>query len=342
MEKRVVTYGIWLFCSWSLLNAVSHTNQTSYIPRSLAYDVVQEYALNYNRVFHADHTREYEKPVAKSAFNLQASCLYQESCNRDALAEYFLFGGKTELIIDQQGNGDIGSGWLGLFAGGDQQNFHGSFSLAPHRSVLGVILQTHADLSSWMDGVWLQVVLPLVHVSHDLGFKEEVSSSLLDAGSFPSIAAALNNPAWRYGKISDKRLSRSGCDDVSCKLGWSIVRYEKVRVDLHTDLLVPLGDRPQAEFLFEPIVGMGNHIGLGGGADFQFEIFRTTNQKLRLLTHLSYKHLFAATEKRSFDIKGKPWSRYMIYNTEGSNLVSALPGINFFTFDTRVLPGGAF
>src|SRR6185503_16181649 len=112
-SRGVLTALTSVLISWSLAQSVTHTHQTVHIPRSLAYDVVQEYALGYHRVFHAHHKREYDKPMKKSAFDFQARGIYQETCNDEGLAQYFLLGGKTELVVDQQGNGDIGSGWLG-------------------------------------------------------------------------------------------------------------------------------------------------------------------------------------------------------------------------------------
>ena len=76
----------------------------------------------------------------------------------------------------------------------------------------------------------------------------------------------------------------------------------------------PTGNRPTGIFLFEPIIGNGHHWEFGGGFNGHWDFWATEDE----CTYASFyvdaivTHLFIATQKRTFDLRGKPFSRYML------------------------------
>ncbi len=144
------------------------------------------------------------------------------------------------------------------------------------------------------------------------------------------------------GTCTSGSLSKTGIDDLLLKLGYSVVRQDDVRVDIYGELLVPLNESQTAEFVFEPMIGNGGHVGLGAGIFVDGEWDLDHGHFLAFLGDIRYRYLFSSTEKRSFDVKGKPFSRYMFYNREGDDQFFqffASNGINLFTEDLRVRPG---
>ena len=118
--------------------------------------------------------------------------------------------------------------------------------------------------------------------------------------------------------------------------------------------MIPTGNKPCAEFLFEPIVGHNKHFGITAGSEFCVKLWEDMEEgkAVRFAASCDGLYLFKKCEKRSFDLKCRPWSRYMqVYKNkeaaeteeaQGRNDQAAIlngePGINYFTKDLTVRP----
>ena len=210
--------------------------------------------------------------------------------------------------------------------------------MRPDREVWGVTLSYHHDLSSFIDNAWFSIMLPFIEAHHDLHFKETIESTTFDPSSFLTIGEALNNPDWVYGKWRTKGLSKTGLDDVLFKIGYGVFRWNRLRLELYVSFLIPVNEAQTAECVFEPMVGNGDHFQVGGGLNFEAEFVKSKHHGLSLLLDVDYRYGFSGTEKRSFDIMGKPWARYMNYQEENKTVADIRPGINFFTRELDVRP----
>jgi hypothetical protein len=342
IRKRVcIQLAIAVSCIVFPLRAKDLTSQTFFMPRSLTFNAVLENALNTYRVFHADYKeKEYRAPKKKAAFNFQKSVVYQHSSSKSDLAKYFLLGSKKVLNFDESGEGDVGSGWLDLFSDNEASPFKGTMTIKPERTVLGCTFHYHYDVSEAIDRLWIDVYLPIVQVKHDINLEETITSTVIGELSKKTIAEALNNPKWRYGKWSTKSLSKTGVDDLLFKLGYGIIRDDHFRIEGFAELLVPLADRPTAEYVFEPMIGHGGHFGAGIGFALEAEVYTSNPSALSILAQGRLHYLFSGTEIRSFDLKEREWSRYLVFNEPGRPLTfKGFFGINFLTKELRVRPG---
>jgi len=332
------------------------TSQTAFVPRSAAEDLTLELALNGFETTHNYYKQDhYKRPHKKSMISFQGKTFYQGSKNDEDLARYFLLSDKTELKLIEQGGGDISPNWIGIrgISGGAVDTaigqYHSSISIRPKRETVGFTINHNQDLSMMIKNLWLEFYIPIIQVTHKINFREYNTgeATIIDDATFPFKNAldAFNNPNWLYGRISTSKRRYFGLSDFQIKLGYDILtNYSKSHWGVYGDLLLPTNDGTKADYLFEPIIG-SNHYGLGLGTNFDFTLLKGDKEKIYVLGDLKWRHLFSATEKRSFDLKNNgQWSRYlMIAHQNPSTPTRAIdadnhPGINYFTRDMKVKP----
>ena len=88
--------------------------------------------------------------------------------------------------------------------------------------------------------------------------------------NFASIDGA--NTTFLYGLMptgTNATRRKTGVADVELKIGYDALCTECCFVNGYVGVLVPTGNRPQAKYVFEPIVGHNHHVGvLFGSAMF--------------------------------------------------------------------------
>jgi hypothetical protein len=87
---------------------------------------------------------------------------------------------------------------------------------------------------------------------------------------------------------------------------------------------MPTGNTPKGYYVFEPMVGNGHHWELGYGMTSHWDFWRNTTEDRRLTAYIdaSTTHFFSARQKRVFDLKDKPYSRYMLMEQMQNNATS--------------------
>lgn len=245
-------------------------------------------------------------------------------------------------------------------------NFESTISIEPQQSVIGLGL--HARQSFWKShekgrGLWISFSAPIMHVKNDMNFFENVTNNGGGANEAanPVVVAnmteAFQQSDWKFGKITECAMKKTGLGDIEAKVGYEWLQHEPVHMESYFGLIIPTGNKNEGEFVFEPIVGRGKYFGIMLGSSLGLEIWTSEdgdkNLRYELANH--YEVLFKRDQKRSFDLKNKPWSRYLpVYaNQEEAAAAAALvagpnplfaqnvstPGINVFTQEVQVTPG---
>ena len=336
-------------CAYVMASAVScgmhaQESHTFLRPRSLANNSAIELALSNYHLYHNNYDEKlYEKPAHRAQLSIQATDLCQHM-HSQRIADHFLWGGKSELSVREDGSGDIGSVWLGLMT--PQRNFSSSISIDPWRDVVASVFTYHEDLSTVKEGLWVSLTLPVADVRHSLSVVEfvqgpqgEAENSYGDA--ITTVREALNSRDMHYGKLSNGRRGKSGLDDTQLKVGYNCHECEKGHCGVYGNLIVPTSEKPTARYLFEPVIGNGGHWGIGGGINADVELLRNEKEVWSVQTDAQLRYLFSGSEKRSFDLKNGPWSRYLMV-AHKDDPRTPLDGINYFTRDLVVKPGTSF
>jgi len=308
---------------------------------------------------------------------VQAVLFGGKSNHRDELGSYFApFCKKCLYVSSVEEDGiDINAQHFNIALAGDAI-FKSKISFCPQVTTFGIGLTYKQNLSQlWSDDpdrnfdVWAEITSPITRVETNMCMTEKILTPEertpleiegLNQQFYTSMTDAFKQRAWCYGKIDS-----CCCDMVKWRLADIEVKVGlQRRLDAcgnhfyggYVGLLIPTGNRPCATYVFKPIVGHRKHFGLtkGGYAKFQMWENEAGDRKIYAswLSHILY--LFDGEEKRSLDLKYKPWSRYMeVYNskeqaqmaadfeTEGNFEAAAhlsTPGINVFTQCLKVKP----
>ena len=105
-------------------------------------------------------------------------------------------------------------------------------------------------------------------------------------------------------------------------------------------LVIPIADKEHAEFLFDPVVGNNHHMGIGAALNIQAPLNRdTTYVAFCFFLDLESTILIRNKQHRTFDLRGKPWSRFLLMNKqEGVEPLTDVPGVNLMTYKAVIKP----
>ncbi|MCK4651026.1 hypothetical protein KAT08_02500 [Candidatus Babeliales bacterium] len=240
----------------------------------------------------------------------------------------------------------------------------------PEQTAYGVRIDYYQDLRKILKGLYFKIALPIIHVENDL----QLNITGANAGANANIAAVAtaavvksqfehyfkgtldvptDQPApisavahmgsqqtLKYAKIDGQQSSFS-IADIDFVLGYKVLDKEKYNLALNIGLTIPTGDSADGVWLWEPVVGNGDHWALGGGLDFGAKLWEDEDQNIKMTAALNYRYLFESTEKRTIGIDGKDWGQYYLLGQVGTNraVQTLIPAANVLTRDLDVEPG---
>jgi len=247
--------------------------------------------------------------------------------------------------------------------------FESTLSFCPCMSVFGVGLAYKQTLKNLKEDecekkdLWIEISAPITRVETNMCMKECILTDEAEALEVPgfnqqffnSMSNAFRQCAWCYGKIAcNCKMVRWRLADIVVKLGYELAKCDCCFFEGYVSALIPTGNYRTAQYVFEPMVGHARHWGIGIGSNFRFDVWKNCAQdNIIEFAFDTYSHyLFKRREVRSFDLKYKPWSRYMeVYKNKAqateANLAEeqavkkhlSSPGINHFTKCLCVYPG---
>lgn len=169
-----------------------------------------------------------------------------------------------------------------------------------------------------------------------------------------SVVAAFSQPGWCFGRVDNTTHKKTELGDITIRIGYETINKEDHHLDSFIGALIPTGNKPKAINMFEPIVGHNHHWGIILGSTYGLELWENCCGDIHLSGEFDFMitTLFERTERRSFDLKYKPWSRYMQFYSSitQAQLAAAnpmttfgqilhTPGIDILTQDLKVKPG---
>lgn len=145
----------------------------------------------------------------------------------------------------------------------------------------------------------------------------------------------------KYAKLCCSE-SKTRLSDIRLELGQIIKEQDDYHIGTSLQLVIPTGTKTHARLLFEPTIGNGHHWELGGGFHAHYRMHHNEEKDAHasLYTDFTITHLFSNRQSRTFDLKNKPLSRYMLasYLTAGSAQFDKeyAPVANISTLDVNV------
>lgn len=221
----------------------------------------------------------------------------------------------------------------------------------------------YCGFDEWLEGLYLRIHTPLCYTRWDLNMCERVRKSGIanyDVGYFNDTftSADFTNPAVyglprssmlanfteficagnsiqdvpgityegiTYARMNTGSLSATRLAEITAAFGYNFLLHEDYYLGLNIRAAAPTGNSPEAQWLFEPIVGNGHHWELGAGMDSRWCIWRSEEEDRDVTMYLdaTLTHLFKTRQIRTFDLRCKPLSRYMLamkFTTSVNNL----------------------
>lgn len=204
---------------------------------------------------------------------------------------------------------------------------------------------------------WFSLATSVVQVRNKLNICENI----LDAGGagpdsgfgYKSLYAFINSgcSTWNYGKFCGGCIKKTGVPEIEITLGHDHEHADVGKTSGFLGLIIPTGSAVCQKYLFAPLIGNGKHVGLFGGVQGEYTLAQGNDITISLVPSGLIRYLAPRQEQRSFDLKGRPWSRYMwvwLNNDAlgdpavGTNVASALqrmvPLVNYSTLCVDVNP----
>lgn len=274
---------------------------------------------------------------------------YQRSNKRDKVARYFLINRKNELLVAGDNTDselvldrDIRAEWLNLAS-----DFSGKFSICPEQKQMGVTLMYNQGLHNFTDIEFIKnwnigIEFPVLLVENDLNLSQrDLSMTSTEANRQPDIISALNQCDWNYAKWCSQAKTLIRPEKIKITAGRSLMHRDYFQLASSLSFTAPLTHRPNAKYIFEPVVGLDQHVALGGAIHMQILLNRDPERiAWTFFANLEGNFLIRNRQYRTFDLKNKPFSRYMMYTRKNSEPGEVIPGPNLLTLETIVRPYG--
>ena len=260
--------------------------------------------------------------------------------------------------VSNRGNCDWLADYFGL-----PTDFQSSVTFKPRIQNFFIDFALHVGLDEWVSGMWFKVWAPFVRTRWDLNWCESCptagtldydpgyfngvdgvtrSNLLTNAKEFfqerktPTLGKG-DERAMTFESLKSCRWGDCGCDtdltknglaDLRFAFGWNFFQNDDYHIGLGIIAAAPTGNRPEGCFLFEPIIGNGNHWEVGAVWTSQVLFWSSEDEEKYFDGYLdaNITHLFKTRQQRCFDLCGKPLSRYMLAEKLGTPVRTNLFG----------------
>ena len=339
MKKYTLTFSLFLYLNTYLNAGLQEVFGRSFMfTRPVYYNTAMQQQLWHSIIYNKK---------GNSLAGFQVIPFYQHSIDQRKTQRYFLINGKNELLVSGDANEesldirDVRAEWLNL-----PGNFKGNFSVKPEQEQLGFSVEYHQDLKQWIQNSFfntsfLNITIPFVSVENSLNLQQfNIANKSITPPQ--DIIEAFQQKAWLFSKISGKR-TQFGAAEIKISFGRSYLSEDYFQIIYHSSLTIPTGKKQNPKFVFDPVVGNNRHIGLGGAVNFQLLLNNTPSRfAFCFFTNFEAIYLIRNKQFRTFDLKNRPWSRFLLYNKQGAKPNQNISGVNLLTVDSVSRPFGMF
>ncbi len=236
-------------------------------------------------------------------------------------------------------------------------DFSSKIKFTPRVQNFLVDLHFYMALDEWCEGMYFRLYGPIVHARYNLDAEENIVASgdgvatvstvatgspgFLSTAAIPRASMHTDAISFFRGEtdltitgVTVNKLSaakfKEGKDKETCfgelrgELGYNLWLDEDYHFGLNIQAAAPTGHRPEGEFLFEAQCGNGKHWELGGGASMHYTLWRCEDgsSHFDFYSEIDITHMFKARQKRTFDLNGKPLSRYLLASKFNTGITS--------------------
>jgi len=249
-------------------------------------------------------------------------------------------GGKLTITGSQVEDRGQCNDWLADYFG-LPTDFKSTVWFTPRVSNFMVDLGFYLGLDNITDGLYFRVHAPITYTKWELGVCEKVEAqgtNGFDAGYMSANGDGISNDdlprkfinsaingCFTWGDMTNKlkytKIDASCCkraltrlSDIQAALGWNFLQDETYHLGLQILAGFPTGGKRCCDYLFSPVIGNGGHFELGGGLTSSARLWTSDDEESSAWVYLdgNIAHLFKRKLFRTFELKNKKNSRYML------------------------------
>lgn len=257
-------------------------------------------------------------------FDFKVQSEWRQSYDSKKLGQYIFFNGTNSMVFgpQQTATTNLTTDVYGLNFLLTPQ-FQSTVTANPKVQSSITDFSLYVGLDEWVSGLFVSAHLPLVYTRWNTHLSEVggVANSATFAAGVLNINAVTTvpygdaisawrgdktagdaNTVWSYGKIQGSQ-NETKVGDIALNLGYNFVNRENMYFGVALRGLFGAGGHSKAVYVFEPMVGSGGRMGIGGMVDAQVRLWERDEDHQLVATFAGYaEHLFHNKQVRSYDI----------------------------------------
>ena len=244
--------------------------------------------------------------------------------------------------------------------------YNGTMKFEPKITNIFADFGAYVGLDEFLEGLYIKARFPIVRTKWDIGAKvsdETTTTTDFAIGEINHASTVVANPGktlvegmdgqfilgdvatnQEFGRLKVDGDTKTALADIALSIGYDFIKKERGTLGLYVHGVAPTGTRPEAKYIFEPIVGNGKHWELGGGLTGKVNLWEKDDEEQSFVLAVDARgtHMFKTTQKRSFDLTGHgKGSRYLLlkhFSTASTNAYDGtmVRGIDKTTLDAKV------
>ena len=273
--------------------------------------------------------------------------MYADSSHRQRDIYYFFPSCREELLVagDDFLNTihirDVRAEWLSL-----PSDFKGFMTIRPQQKQACAVVEYHKDLCDFFDiqflkDYWISIIAPIVYMQNNMHLTQAIShhpDRTQDHDGPYDIRQAFCQPSWNFARICGT-MRKTQWAELRMRLGKAYLAHDGFELIYFSGLSIPTSQEQQAYCMFYPVTGFNGHLGIELGFHAQLLLSRDDGLcACSLFVGLESMFLVHHKQYRTFDLIGKPWSRYLLFNRRGGPTDQNISGVNVLTRRIRVHP----
>lgn len=247
-----------------------------------------------------------------SFFSYDVTYLYQK--NRHAACIGLGFFGNNPFTVAQQDSqpGEINSLNLGL-ASPQPGGYLSTFTFRPKRSVFGWMPSLLFNLDCFCTGLWADITVAVLAVKNEFCLNEKVTTPGAIAYPPRNITLTDAQQAFKGLKTFPRQKSHTGVDNIEVRLGYDWLYCDNDHLGAYLSGIIPTGREFDNSRWFQPLVGSrSGAVGFGVSGDCTLWDDETAASAAVIMSELKYLYRFKHKDKRMFDLKNGPLSRFLL------------------------------
>lgn len=247
---------------------------------------------------------------------------YSRTFNSNDIGTYFFFNGTNTMTFGAAGASGVDVFARNFFLNDD---FNGQVTALPSIENVIVDFDFYLGLDEWVPHLYFRIHTPINWTKWNFNLEESVISGgttiaanafgnttalaspvtsliqayngqTLNTTEFPDLKAVLGNDRVNGAQ------SKTQLADIELEVGYNFICKECAYLGLSLRTIFPAGNRPNSQFLFEPVAGNGHHYEFGCGVIGYYEFWNNCNSSLGAYLDGSLYHVFNAKQRRIFDL----------------------------------------